>query len=171
MNTPAPDFWVQLDPALVCRDQSLLDIHSYWDSKRNGRRFPARRDIDPAEMVRHLGNIALVDVTHDPLRLRYRLLGTRITEVMRRDSTGKYYDEVYAPELLKSIHRSYRWMIENGEPLRTHGESFYPDMKFYTYETLHLPLSSDGETIDMVLAGLVFHPKRPPEGLQKAFGS
>lgn len=151
-----------MDPDMVCRDPLLSDLHAYWESRKQGRKFPSRRDIDPADLVRHLGNVFLIDVSHDPLRLRYRLLGTRIAEVMRRDSTGKYYDEIYAPELLEAIYRSFRWMFENERPLRTHGDTFYPDRNFYTYEALNLPLSSDGETIDMVFGGLVFHSKVPP---------
>ena len=98
-------------------------------------------------------------VQSDPIEATLR---QRITDVMRRDSTGKFYDEIYAPELLEAIYRSFRWMFGNGQPLRTHGESFYPDRNFYTYEALNLPLSTDGETIDMVFGGLVFHPKIPP---------
>jgi len=162
-DSPSQDLWVNLDPGMVCRDPLLLELHRYWESKKNGWKFPSRRDIDPAEIVPHLPNVFLIDVFHDPLRLRYRLLGTRITEVMRRDSTGKFYDEIYAPELLEAIYRSFRWMFEKGQPLRTHGESFYPDRNFYTYEALNLPLSTDGVTIDMVFGGLVFHPKIPPE--------
>lgn len=161
-ESPSQDLWVNLDPGMACRDQLLQELHGYWESKKRGRKFPSRRDIDPAEIVPHLANVILIDVFHDPLRLRYRLLGTRITDVMRRNSTGKFYDEIYEPELLEAIYRSFRWMFQNGQPLRTHGESFYPDRKFYTYEALNLPLSTDGETIDMVFGGLVFHPKLPP---------
>lgn len=162
-DSPSEDLWVNLDPDMVCRDPLLLELHRYWDSKRNGRRFPSRRDIDPAEIPRYLGNVFLIDVSHEPLRLRYRLLGTRITDVMRRDSTGKFYDEIYAPDLLEAIYRSFHWMFENGQPLRTHGENYYPDRNFYTYEALNLPLSANSETIDMVFGGLVFHPKFPPK--------
>jgi hypothetical protein len=141
------------------RPQRLLD---YWRTKRGTRAMPGRGDIDPTELREHLGNLLLIDVEHAPLRLRYRLLGTRITELMQRDNTGKYYDEIYGPDLLEAIYESFRWIFENRAPLRTHGEAFYPDKNFYAYEVLNLPLSHDGETIDMVLGELIFHLKPKP---------
>lgn len=153
----ALNLWVDLDPLLQCRDRTLLAIHDYWQGKRGGRTFPARADIDPVDLAPHLGCIVLIDVEQSPLRLRYRLVGTRITQAMGRDSTGRYYDEIYPPEILQGIYQSFRWMIDHRRPLRTHGEAFYPDRGFYEYETLNLPLAANGEDIDMVLGGLVFH--------------
>lgn len=152
-----PNLWVQLDPDLNCRDANLLAIHRYWLEKRGDRLFPSRADIDPLDLAPQLGNVVLIDVEQSPLRLRYRLIGTRITHVMNRDSTGKYYDALYPEPLLKAIYDSFRWMIEHRRPLRTYGEAFYPDKNFYAYEALNLPLAANGSDIDMVLGGLAFH--------------
>ena len=157
------DFWVNIDPELECSDPTLLAVHRYWDEKRGQRRMPSRRDIDPLDIGRHLSNIILIDVEQAPFRLRYRLIGTTITEVMGRDSTGKYYDEIYAPELLDKIYASFHWMIEHMAPLRTYGEAFYPDKDIYGYEALNLPLSNDGEVINMVFGALVFSLKPPSD--------
>ena len=159
MDSYQQRFWVRMDPDLACEDPALLDMLTYWEQRKAGRLFPARRDIDPLELRQHLGNIVLIDVEHDPFRLRYRLLGTRITTTMGRDSTGKYYDEIYPAPLLEEIYRSFRWILEHRAPLRTFGEAFYEDKSFYDYETLNLPLSSDGETIDLIFGSLIFHPK------------
>ncbi|MBL6952396.1 MAG: PAS domain-containing protein [Alphaproteobacteria bacterium] len=153
------DFWVNIDPDLECRDPTLLAVRRYWDEKRGQRVMPSRGDIDPMDIVGHLGNIVLIDVERAPFRLRYRLIGTEITEVMQRDSTGKYYDEIYPPELLEKIYASFHWIFANKAPLRTHGEAFYPDRNIYGYETLNLPLSNDGEVINMILGVLAFHLK------------
>ncbi len=155
----APNLWVELDPALNCRDATLLAIHRYWEAKCGDRTFPGRADIDPIDLAPHLGNIVLIDVQRSPLRLRYRLIGTAVTAVMNRDSTGKFYDEIYPEPLLGQIYASFRWMIEHRRPLRTFGEAFYPDKNFYEYETLNLPLAANGRDIDMVLGGLVFRPR------------
>ncbi len=163
----APNLWVDLDPGLKCRDESLLAIYRYWLDKRGDRTFPRREDIDPVDLAPYLGNVVLIDVEQKPLRLRYRLIGTRITQVMGRDSTGKYYDEIYPERLLRAIYVSFEWMIDHRRPLRTYGEAFYPDRNFYQYETLNLPLSSDGESIDMVLGGLVFHPGDTPRAVSE----
>jgi hypothetical protein len=157
------DFWVNLDPDLDCSDPTLLAVHRYWDEKRGRRHMPSRNDIDPLDLGRHLGSIILIDVEHAPFRLRYRLIGTTATETMQRDSTGKYYDEIYSPELLEKIYASFHWMITHKAPLRTHGEAFYPDRNFYDYEALNLPLLNDDEVINMVLGVLVFNLKPPSD--------
>ena len=35
-------------------DTRLNELNDYWRGKRNGRRCPARRDLDPMEMARLL---------------------------------------------------------------------------------------------------------------------
>src|SRR5262249_29214633 len=72
-------------PALLARGLA------YWESKRPGRRMPARRDIDPAEMLDLLPNVMLVDVVREPLDFRYRLIGTAIVAHMRHDYTGQRF--------------------------------------------------------------------------------
>ncbi len=164
MEQATPDFWARFDPDMQCKDASLLAIYNYWESKRAGRLFPSRSDIDPADLVPHLGHMVLVDVEYEPFRLHYRLIGSTITTMMRRNATGLYYDELYSPDILASIYSSYRWMIANKRPTRTYGEPVIGDRAAYhIHEALNLPLSSDGETIDKVLGALAFHRKEKPE--------
>lgn len=152
----SPDFWVGMDPDLHFQNPKLHGLVRYWEEKRGTRPMPSRADIDPLELGEHMGNLILIDVEHEPVRLRYRLVGTNITAAMARDSTGKYYDEIYAEENLKHIYASFHWIFEHKAPLRTHGQAYYPDKNFYDYEALNLPLSDDGETVNMVLGELVF---------------
>ena len=146
-----------MDPELRFQNPKPLELLRYWEEKRGARQMPSRADISPVDMRGHMGDLILIDVALAPLRLRYRLVGTNITTVMERDSTGKYYDEIYSTELLSVIYERFDWIIRNKAPLRTHGQAFYPDKNFYNYETLNLPLSDDGETVNMVLGELIFH--------------
>lgn len=92
----------------------------------------------------------------DPLRLRYRFLGTNITAAMDRDVTGRYYDELYEPAVLERLHEQFAWIGEHRAPLRVHGRMFNPDKQFYDYETVMLPLADGDDPVDMVLGGVVF---------------
>jgi len=47
---------VRPDDPVEIPDARLLGLFSYWNSKRNDRAMPARRDIDPIEMKAWLGN-------------------------------------------------------------------------------------------------------------------
>ena len=66
----------------------------YWMSKRAGRRMPSRSDIDPAEIADLLPNVILIDVKHDPLDFRYRLIGTVIDAHMKEPMTGRWMSSI-----------------------------------------------------------------------------
>lgn len=160
--------WVKMDPDLRFVDPTMAAFLDLWDRKRGDRRMPSRADIDPPfDLREHLGSICLIEVHHTPLRMRYRLIGTEIVQTMGRDSTGKWYHEIYSPQLLAQINESFEWLVRERRPLRSYGRAFYSDKRFYDYEIANLPLSSDGDTVDMVLGKLVFRfgsgePGAPP---------
>ncbi len=140
---------------LGIKDARLHRLFQYWDSKRKGRRFPARSDIDPLDIPYILGRIALVEVTHDPLRFRYRLYGSELAVQNGYDLTGLYHDEIPVPEFREFIAKAWRTVVERGEPVH----AFYDrivDERVRHYETLRLPLSTDGVTVDMLLIAVVY---------------
>ena len=73
---------------------TLRQVRDYWLTARGPRRQPAHGDIDPLQIPRPLlPHLVLTDVIHDPLRLRYRLIGTFVTALAGRDATGRWLDE------------------------------------------------------------------------------
>ncbi len=87
--------WLNLDPHLRFVEPRPLKLLDYWNAKRGTRAMPSRAEIVPTELGEHLANLVLIEVGHQPLRLRYRLIGTAITKAMECDNTGRYYDEIY----------------------------------------------------------------------------
>ena len=81
------------DAGLPTASEMLVGLHGYWDSKRAGRLMPSRDEIDAAEIPQVMPSVMLCDVELGPLRFRYRLVGTRVTELVHRDVTGRYIDE------------------------------------------------------------------------------
>ena len=148
--------WLNLDPDLQFDDPRLADLLRYWDEKRGDRPMPARRDIDPIELRSHLGRLSLVDLEYDPFRLRYRLIGTNITETLGRDMTGRYFDEIYPPNILSDTLAAYGWMTENKKPLRGFGNALCAEKSMFEFEILNLPLSEDGTRVNMVLGEIIF---------------
>ena len=66
-------------------------FHDYWKAKRAAPdALPLRAEFDPTDLRDLLPNILIVDVEHDPLRFRYRLVGTRIVEFNSQEFTGLY---------------------------------------------------------------------------------
>ena len=78
-----------------CRPE-LREIHDYWQKLRGGRTMPARGDVDPADAVRLLPHIMLVDVFPDAARerrYRIRLHGTEQVNYLGSDWTGSFMHE------------------------------------------------------------------------------
>lgn len=138
----------------MIEDERLRRLFDYWDGKRQGRRYPARGDLDPLDFPYILGWVALVDVVRNPLRFRYRLLGVLLVERFGFDMTGKYLEDFPLPSFRSFLARSWTEVVERGTPVH----EFHNDVvdgHRRDFETLRLPLASDGETIDMLLVASV----------------
>lgn len=136
---------------LQIEHDSLRRLYAHWNEKRGSRRYPARADFDPLEFGFVLGNLSLIDVLHDPLRFRVRLQGTMAAARLGYDMTGKFADEIPDPEFREVALATYRTLIERGEPMRDVRETML-DYKPHRYEIIWLPLSDDGERINMLIA-------------------
>lgn len=132
---------------------ALRDLHRHWEARRGERPMPARVDMDPVELPRGLlGNLFLVDVEEPPRRFRYRLVGTELTAVMRRELTGRYIDEM--PFLYRKFALpAYEEVMARGAP--TYREINAVEALWrIRYKRLLLPLSDDGARINMILGAI-----------------
>ena len=139
----------------------LRRFFQYYLEKRGDRAFPARADLDPVEFPYALGDITLVNVLYDPLDFRFRLDGSRHVERFGFDLTGRSLSEFPYPEMRKAIFESYKEIIDHREPRRYYRE-LESAGRWFRYETLLLPLSSDGKTIDMIVSAISFHDLQIP---------
>ncbi len=146
------------------RHPDLRRLYDYWDSRRAGRRYPARSDLDPVEFSFALGNVTLIDVLYEPLRFRFRLMGSLQAQRVGRDLTGCMVDELPDSEYRELLLKAYRQAIETGEPNTTTYEQEI-EGKPRQFEVLRLPLAADGKTINMLLLCPMFFdplPQWPP---------
>lgn len=143
----------QLDPDLGIESPVVRLGLEVWRDACRGRPLPARRDLDPLRMPRALlPHILLIDLeTGPPLRFRWRLIGTHITQIVGRDATGQYWHEIYEEDVLSALSAGPRWAVENRQPVRTLGTAPIDDRSYLKSENLDLPLSSNGETVDMIM--------------------
>jgi hypothetical protein len=139
------------------RLQRLLD---YWQARRGDRHMPARADIDPMDFAWLLGNISLVEVVRgdradDPLRYRFRLIGTRAAQRLGYDMTGRWLDDLPEPTYRERLEQVYRDVVQARMPL-VERPNMLIDNRVHDYEVLRLPLAADGETVDMILLAVDF---------------
>jgi hypothetical protein len=143
------------------RHPGLLRLYDYWATRRRGRSFPARADLDPVEFSFALGNVTLIDVLYDPLRFRFRLVGSLMAQRMGWDLTGKMVDEIPDVQYRDSVIQGFRKVVELRRPNMTLYEREV-NRKPRRFEVLRLPLAADGETIDMLLLCPMFFDPLPP---------
>ena len=141
--------------------KTLRRFFRYYLDKRGERAFPARADLDPVDFPYALGDVTLVNVHYDPLNFSFRLDGSRHVERFGFDLTGRSLDDFPYPEMRQAIFDSYKDVIDHRESRR-----YFRDLesasRLFRYETLLLPLSSDGTTIDMIVSVISFHDLQIP---------
>lgn len=149
-GSPQPPEW------LATAHADTQAVYHYWNEKRGSRAMPARADIDPADLVRFLPTIMLVDVrpgrsiTGGPVYV-YRLVGTAEVSVRGQDPTGQPVETHGVGESLIDAVRNYDQVYENRAPWFDAYETLHTDRYIRDGETLFLPLSANGEDVDMIL--------------------
>jgi hypothetical protein len=139
-------------------DPRLEQAYDYWRRKAAGRCMPSRDDIDPTEIPRLLQDVMLVDVIEGG-RYRYRLIGTQNTQAHGVNATGRYLDEVLpGTEYRAHVLGLYDKSVRERRALYSECLFFSParhEPERHT-KVLFMPLSADGETVNMVFVVQVF---------------
>jgi hypothetical protein len=143
----------------------LHRLYDYWQSRRRDGRLPARADIDPLDVPYMLGSLVLFDVLREPLRFRYRLIGSKLIGARHRgpDITGKLIDDHPDVEFRKQAAANLARVATTGRPVAIHRDGVL-DGRVRRNDTLCLPLASDGAAVDVILVGQRDLPARPPPG-------
>ncbi|WP_189048443.1 PAS domain-containing protein [Aliidongia dinghuensis] len=123
----------------------------HWHELRGDQRLPRRSELEPTDIAYCLGNVALVEIER-PFRPRYRLVGTRLAELLGEDPTGRYVDEMASPRARTEALTAYRRAVETGQPVYTERVFNLLFLKFGYYRLL-LPFAwrSEGQA-DLVVA-------------------
>jgi hypothetical protein len=148
------------DPLAALSDERLHRFFAYLEAKRGTRKFVARRDIDPLEFSYILGHVVLLDVLHEPLRFRYRLVGTTLAAGTGYDLTGSFVDEHPDVEYRAYVTARYAETVTSRRP--TGGTyDLVMDRKLRQYQCLRVPLSDDGQTVNMIIAAFILGTPAP----------
>ena len=133
--------------------QELRQLHRYWQDKAGDRQMPARRDIDPVmDLPAITPYMWLVDVEEEPPGFRFRLLGTEVVAQYGTDFTGRRLDELGIDGERSAIEREYRETVAVKRPTcYRHAIDVEETGRYLPYERLLLPLSDDGETVNMLM--------------------
>lgn len=139
-------------------DSRLQNGYAYWQRKASGRRMPARVDLDPIEIPKLLPHVMLVEVTDDG-RYRYRLIGTENERAQGINATGCFIDEVLKHDEYKAhVVGIYDTVVRERRPIYSEMLFLSPEMGAVERHTkvLFMPLSDDGEAVNLVFVMQVF---------------
>jgi hypothetical protein len=89
------------------------DLFLLWQSRRQGRRWPARTDISPVDMKAYLPDLMLIDVETGPLDFQVRLAGTGYRRFMPYDPTGTSVKDMPNGE---EIFSRFEKLVSLGQP-------------------------------------------------------
>lgn len=147
--TEAEDF--NIDPTLQFEREELCDFLAYWEQSRGDRNFPRRADIIPIPMPRLLPWTIMFDVVDGGADFIVRVCGTALTDIFGFELRGKSI-RVLPEALAARIILSGQRCIALRAPVRGHSQiSRAPGQDFQGVEICAIPISNDGETIDMIL--------------------
>ncbi len=142
-------------PAISPRSPLLRQLYAYWEKKRADKRMPSRRDMDPVEIDPPLLPwIMLLDVEGTPRRFRYRLVGTRLVELLERDLTGRYLDELRdLGPVVETIMERYDGVAASRWPLNFEDEFVDVNGRRLWAERLALPLGETETAVQSIMVG------------------
>jgi two-component system, sensor histidine kinase PdtaS len=138
-------------------DPELEALYAYWIRQCVNRPMPRRADINPKGIVSLLPQVFIVDICQ-PLRFRFRLVGSAICDRWHDDLTGKWLDELKFDGELKTVLQQYASVARTGIPRVDKEEFVNEEGRYLHYRRLLLPLSEDGQKPNMLI------------GIQKAIG-
>ena len=133
---------------------------AYWESKRQGRRMPSRRDIDPLEIPPFLANVVLVDVRYAPLDFSYRLIGTAVVQRIERDYTGVRFMDIPHQRPGSRVWDAAVRLVREKQPFYSDIPYVGPDPFVDDYQDLYMPLSDDDDTVNMIFGLIEFEMRR-----------
>lgn len=148
------------EAALPPCDERIVELYRYWLSIHPARGvLPGRQHLDPVAVPKLLPWLWLVEFERQPLRFRYRLMGTEHVAALGRDATGKWLDEVHPRFKSSSGYSQFIAAAEHGE-VGFHKGSRINHRKdsCMSTERLVLPLGRNGRDVDLLLGITVFMP-------------
>ncbi|MDP1626232.1 PAS domain-containing protein [Parvibaculum sp.] len=137
----------------------LAAVLDYWNAKRGTRTMPSRADINPLELKEYLGWVIILDVLPEFRDFRYRLVGTKVARYFGADGTGQTIEQAFrsfGPGAVKGVQAIHRKAARDRVPMRAHGEAAWLAEGYDYFDSLYLPLSDDGETVNMILSVFTF---------------
>lgn len=138
-------------------DVRLRRLYDYWNAKRGDRPAPSRRDIDPVEIPDLLGFVNIFEVQDEPRDYKVRLNGSEVAEMMGEEITGRYCSAVMSGPDAVSCKAAFDLCVDQCRPVIVETSLAFCGKPYMAQTIVVLPLSSDGERVDMIVTVHSYH--------------
>lgn len=129
----------------------IRQLYDYWKSKCSDVAPPPRSAIEPAEIRSLLPYLILAELTADPFKISYRLVGTAVVRSHGDDFTGREHGAV-ASLAESGLDESYRRVRATAAPVFGRTALYAGDQSWIGFEYAIFPLSDDGLAVNKCLA-------------------
>ncbi len=143
------------DPILLA-DSKLRRLYDYWHSLCRDGSNPSRRDIDPLAIPDLLPNVFLLDVVGDAQDFVFRLAGSLVEDAFSMPLRGKSIAEIQRAAGTPIPVAQHVEVARGGGPRYREGTMHAPGREHWKTQRLLLPLSSDGQKVDVLMGGAIF---------------
>jgi hypothetical protein len=139
------------------RDSNLRQFLQLWRDAHIDGHAPGKEFLDPLRLRFLLGSLSLLEVQSEPLRFRYRVVGTDIVQRLGHELTGKFLDEHPDPALRPFLVKGATMVHHAAMPIyghvkaRTLGED-------WLLEVVAVPLLGPDGEVAFIGAGQSFPP-------------
>lgn len=137
------------------RHSKIRLLHGYWLARRGARLMPARADIDPVDIPALLPHILMYNVDA-PGQYTVRLVGEAVQAFVGKNTTGQPAGTCMPDFSAKMMIQILDAVVAERAPKFRAGKAHWrPDKQHRTYEACFLPLSPDGNAINIILGACV----------------
>jgi len=140
----------------VLPDHKLRHLYDYWRSLCRNGAIPSRHDIDPLDIPELLANVFLLDVVGDAEDFVFRLAGSLVEEAFSMPLRGRSIAEIQKAAGTPIPVAHHIEVARGGGPRYREGSMLVAGREHWRTHRLLLPLSSDGQRIDVLLGGAMF---------------
>lgn len=154
--SPLPDRPIYVQGGLS--NDTLPDVQAFmevWTRARGDRFAPRWSEIELLDFPTHIiPLIYVVDVEQDPLRFRYRFIGSKVCDFEGTDYTGQYVSDLKPKSVGQAAQRAFEGFLSKPEPkffAMPVDEFDHSPHVFSIYGGIRVPLSEDNKTVSQIM--------------------
>lgn len=131
----------------------LAKVYDYWQHKLNGRFAPSWVDINLLDLpTKTIPRVCIINVNTKRADFTYRFWGTALTGMHDYDLTGKSVLNLKPAYYARMIYQQYKSVYDAKASFGFLTEIPLESGLLAYYAVVRMPLSSNGQDIDMIMS-------------------